>query len=255
MRFRLFPLLCLLLFSSLARAQYSDVVGPTTRPVSLSIIDRETGRPSEVYTHGGQQWIAGEPGHRYALRLRNRSGQRVLAVVSVDGVNVVSGKTASISQEGYVLNPYQSIDITGWRKSYSSVAAFVFSHPYDSYAHQTGRRTNIGVIGVAVFEERPRRPRVIVYEEAPTTRSADMAGAPAAASQQRAQELGTAHGQREASWASSTLFERASPYPIQSLSVRYDSVESLVRRGIMPEWSGRPYSPHPFPESGFVPDP
>lgn len=152
MRFRLFPLLCLLLFSSLAQAQYSEVVGPTTRP-SLSIIDRETGHPSGVYTHDGQQWVAGESGRRYALRLRNRSGQRVLAAVSVDGVNVVSGKTASISQEGYVLEPYQSVDITGWRKSYASVAAFVFSHPY------------------------------------------------------------------------------------------------------MPDWSGRHYSPRPFPESGFVPDP
>lgn len=241
----------------MAWAQYSEVVGPVTRPVSLSVIDRETNRPAEVYSHGGQQWIAGEPGHRYALRLRNRSGERVLAVVSVDGINVVSGRTASINQGGYVLDPYESVDITGWRKSYSSVAAFVFSHPYDSYAHQTGRPANVGVIGVAVFKERPRRPRVIVYQEAPSTRSADAAGAPAptAERQQSAQELGTAHGSREASWASNTTFERASHYPVQSLSVRYDSVDALVRRGIMPDWSGRPYSPRPFPDSGFVPDP
>ena len=100
----------------------------------------------------------------------------MLAVVSVDGVNVVSGKTASIDQGGYVLNPYQTVDITGWRKSYSSVAALVFSSPYDSYAARTGRPGNVGVIGVAVFRELRRPTPVIIHEEVAGNRSADAAG-------------------------------------------------------------------------------
>lgn len=251
--------LSLFLCSSVAFAQYRH---PSSSAVSLSVVDRETGRESEVYRYRGDQWIAGEPGHRYALRLRNNSHGRVLAVVSVDGVNVVSGKTASIDQGGYVLNPYQTVDITGWRKSYSSVAAFVFSSQYDSYAAKTGRPGNVGVIGVAVFRELRHPPPVIIHEEVAGNRSADAAGAPAPASapsvarQKQSQELGTAHGDRESSWASRTTFERESAYPVQSISVRYDSYSSLVSRGVIRRWEYyERRSPEPFPSSGFVLDP
>ena len=256
-------LLSFFLASTSAFAQYRGPVERWSRsPVHLSVVDRETGREAEVYRHHADQWIAGEPGHRYALRLRNNSSERVLAVVSVDGVNVVSGKTASIDQGGYVLNPYQTVDITGWRKSYSSVAAFVFSSPYDSYAARTGRPGNVGVIGVAVFRELRRPPPVIIHEEVAGNRSADAAGAPAPASapsvarQKQSQELGTAHGDRESSWASRTTFERESTYPVQSISVRYDSYSSLVSRGVIRRWEHyERRSPEPFPSSGFVPDP
>ena len=94
------------------------------------------------------------PGHRYGVRLTNTTGERVLVVLSVDGVNAVTGQTAHPSQAGYVLEPWQSTEITGWRKSYNDVAQFVFTALPDSYAARTGRPDNIGTIGVAVFRER-----------------------------------------------------------------------------------------------------
>ena len=119
-----------------------------------------------VLTHRGEHWVAGSPGRSYAIVLRNRSGERLLAVTAVDGVNVLSGETAGWDQSGYVLAPAHRYQVTGWRKSRSEVAAFAFSSSGDAYASRTGRPDHVGVIGVAVFrEQRPAvAPRVMPPE-------------------------------------------------------------------------------------------
>src|SRR5260221_11771299 len=62
--------------------------------VDLSVYDRTEGRRLPVYWHEGRAWIAGRPGNEYQVALRSRQSQDVLAVISVDGVNVVTGQTA-----------------------------------------------------------------------------------------------------------------------------------------------------------------
>jgi hypothetical protein len=120
----------------------------------VQIVDRDRAETLSTWRHRGASYVAGRPGDRYAVRLTNRSSGRVLVVLSVDGVNAVSGDTAAVSQTGYVLAPYQTAEITGWRKSYSEAAAFYFTALPDSYAARTGRPDNVGVIGAAVFRER-----------------------------------------------------------------------------------------------------
>src|SRR4051794_6442414 len=93
-------------------------------PVDLTVVDRETGQPMRVWRHDGRSFVAGQPGARYSLRVTNHTDGRVLVVMSVDGVNIISGETAGYGQRGYVLSPYQSYDISGWRKSDTEVAAF-----------------------------------------------------------------------------------------------------------------------------------
>ena len=75
-------------------------------------------------------------------------------MVSVDGVNVITGQTADPSQSGYVLSPRGGLDILGWRKNLSQTAAFYFTALPDSYAARTGRPDNVGVIGVALFRRK-----------------------------------------------------------------------------------------------------
>jgi len=123
--------------------------------IDLAVIDRDTGATLPAYPRDGKFYVAGAPGHRYGVRLVNRTGARVLAVLSVDGVNAVSGETANPDQSGYVLDPYQSTEIDGWRKSMSEIAQFNFTALPNSYAARTGRPDNVGVIGVAVFREKP----------------------------------------------------------------------------------------------------
>lgn len=227
--------------------------------LQVQVVDRESGRTLPEYAFGGDRWIAGTPGHRYALRVRNLTAQRVLAVLSVDGVNVITGDTAAASQSGYVLAPYESAEITGWRKSSNDIAGFVFTALPDSYAARTGRPDNVGVLGVAAFRERQPLPSPAPASKA-LDRLANGAAAPLAEAQSREeradnstrQQLGTGHGEREYAPISYTTFERASQRPAQVLALRYDRRERLLAMGVIAR--PRPQRPQPFP-LGFVPDP
>ena len=117
------------------------------------------------------------PGQEYGIRVCNTTGDRVLAVMSVDGVNVVSGETASPAQSGYVLSAHECADINGWRKNLASTAAFYFTELPDAYAARTGRPDNVGVIGVAFFRERPQR---VAWKDTPARVAASPAAEPAA---------------------------------------------------------------------------
>lgn len=246
--------------------------------VGLDIIDRDTGQTLPEYGYRGQDWIAGVPGHRYSVRLTNTTGERVLVVLSVDGVNAVSGHTASASQAGYVLDPWETADIAGWRKSLDDIAQFVFTDLPDSYAARTGRPDNVGVVGIAVFRERqvrlqpqyaPAAPPIAqargeqsrserraagnMAKAAPSARSADQA---MAASEAEPQRLGTGHGEREWAPVGQTEFVRASQHPQQVDQLRYDDAGKLVAIGVIPRRHGSVVrnGPSAFP-NGFVADP
>ncbi|HAI46026.1 MAG TPA: hypothetical protein DCM50_04855 [Stenotrophomonas sp.] len=265
--------LILPLFAVLALCGFRPMPLPHTPsgPVHLTFIDRDGDGALPQYRDGGQRWIAGEKGHRYSVRLRNGSAERVLVVVSVDGLNAITGEVAARGQTGYVLNPWQTADIHGWRKSSEEVAQFVFTSPGRSYAGRTGRPDNIGVIGIAVFGEAGAIPRDLApaverrrtrvpgaRAEAPAAAESAMAdsvratSAPAPAAP--AQRLGTGHGARETSRVRDTAFERASVSPTQQVEVRYDSAQNLRARGILPGATPRDATPRAFP-SHYVPDP
>jgi hypothetical protein len=250
--------------------------GPlSARPlVAMDVIDRDSGQWLPALPYRGQSWIAGAPGHRYAVRLSNRTGERVLVVLSVDGVNAISGLTADVSQGGYVLDPWQSAEINGWRKSLDDVAQFVFTDLPDSYAARTGRPDNVGVIGIAVFCE--AQPIAYAPPAVPPPWMEDSRGNPAPQAKSAApaaessaadayggvarQRIGTGHGAREWSPAGQTQFERASSRPAQVVQVRYDDVATLAALGILPRTPAwfMPSRDAPRPEAfpaGFVADP
>jgi hypothetical protein len=257
------------------------------RLVDVNVVDLDRGNWLDRIPYSGREYIEGRPGHRFSVSLRNLTGQRVLAVLSVDGVNAISGETAGSSQAGYVLDPWQVVEIRGWRKSYSDVAEFYFTDLPDSYAARTGRPENVGVIGVAAFREK-RRPPPIAYEPppppyypvpyadresgaaksaaAPTTessnRAADAASSAGGFAERRdsapmaqAQQIGTGHGERRYDPVVQTEFERASWRPNQRIALYYDSYEALVAKGVIRErYYDYARSPDPVP-SGFAPDP
>jgi len=248
--------------------------------VDVSVIDRDTGAVLQTYVHDGKFYVAGTPGHRYGVHLTNLSGARVLAVLSVDGVNAISGETASPDQSGYVLNGYESTDVAGWRKSMSEVAQFNFTNLGNSYAARTGRPNDVGVIGVAVFREKPlfwregriaEAPLADRYPPAPAAakpaaRDSGAARAKAEAAPTTAQamrplpapqpeeSLGTGHGAREHSDVRYTKFVRANANPDEIDSIWYDSQRNLIARGVIPAPRPIAHDPQPFPNR-FVPDP
>ena len=238
--------------------------------VDVELVDRTQNETLQTWPHRGSQWVAGRPGSRYAVRLRNRTGARVLVVLSIDGVNAVTGETAAVGQAGYVLAPWQSSEITGWRKSLTEAAAFYFTALPDSYAARTDRPDNVGVIGVAVFHEKRRelelsRRSLDAATESRLAQNADRAGgspaesaAPSAAGEAKArapmrdERLGTGHGEREYAPTTQTTFERASERPNEVVRLRYDSYENLLASGVIRPRRTQPV-PEPFPV--FVPDP
>ncbi len=124
------------------------------RLADVTVTDRSTGATLRVHYYRGEYWVAGVPGAKYAIDTRNASGGRLLAVTSVDGVNVVSGETVNTAQTGYVFGAWHRYGITGWRKGNDAVAAFEFTASPNSYAERTGRPRDVDVIGVALFRER-----------------------------------------------------------------------------------------------------
>jgi hypothetical protein len=255
------------------------------RLADVTVIDRSTGQTLPVHYFKGEYWVAGTPGAKYSIAVANAAGSRMMAVMSVDGVNVLNGQTAGVDQSGYVFNPFQRYEVTGWRKSNQEVAAFEFVASPSSYAERTGRPANVGVIGVALFNERVYQPPVVIAPpyryrgdsggaesrksapsasaSAPAQSAADSAtesGAMAKraeASPALREKLGTGHGERESSVVSHTSFERAQTAPNETISIRYDSRENLVAMGVIPRPRHPGHrSPNAFPESlGFVPDP
>lgn len=249
--------------------------------VDIDLVDRDTGQWLPEYGSSGRIWVPGEPGHRYAVRLANQTGERVLVVLSVDGVNAVSGETASPSQAGYVLAPWESAEIAGWRKSLDDVAQFTFTDLPDSYAARTGRPDDVGVVGIAVFRERavayPAYPAPVgppvaedargvgqARREASASRAPSAPSAAAEASADSAyggiaqrQRIGTGHGAREWAPVGRTEFVRASSRPAQVVQLRYDTPDALVAMGVLArpyERSWREDGPRAFP-NGFVADP
>ncbi|HEY0746138.1 MAG TPA: hypothetical protein VGD63_05525 [Steroidobacteraceae bacterium] len=244
----------------------------------IQILDRDTGSVLPTYRCRGEYWVAGRPGARYSIMIQNHRGQRLLAVTAVDGINVVSGETGAWGQSGYVLGAGESYEIAGWRKSDAEIAAFNFTSAGRSYAERTGRPANIGVIGVALFLERPTRPTVYEsYDQrsessaaraAPQSPMASSLGSAAKSDSLQAspnvagiapmEKLGTGHGARESSYVQNTTFDRSSSTPNEVIKIRYDSWENLVAMGVVPSRPAWHPGPNPFPDSTlprYVPDP
>lgn len=232
------------------------------RLADISIHDRATGRELPVHWHGGRAYVVGRPGNEYQLNVKSRSGEDLLAIMSVDGVNVLSGQTASATHGGgYVLAPWENASIRGWRKSMEEIAAFYFTALGDSYAARTGRPDNVGVIGVALYQRRREEPRAqadAAPQSAPYRSKREGAaekslGAAQSPPSVQSAPLGTGHGRREHSPTRFVSFERSTEQPVETIAIYYDSHRNLVAQGVLPSHRG-PRDPNPWPTS-FVPDP
>ena len=224
------------------------------------------------YDWRGKRYIEGYAGSEYQILVQNHCARRVLAVLSVDGLNVMDGRRASVNQAGYVLNPGESTEVAGWRKSSQDVASFYFTYPQDSYGNRTARPENVGVIGGAFFYEREYpRPRPLPDPssryDTPIGKSLppgslnreSMREAPAAAKAEAAPSLGTGHGRIQDSPTWETTFNREAN-PFFTTTVRYEDRQALTDMGLFrsPSYPSRdafPRDNRPWPEPQYTPDP
>lgn len=215
--------------------------------------------------HDGKVWLEAPRGRKWELRLRNRTWNRVLVVPTVDGLSVMDGKEGSWKSNGYILEPYGVTDIPGFRLDDSEVARFKFGAKGSSYAVRVGKPINVGVIGVAVFEEKytPPPPPVVmqvdhhyyppVYSPSPLRGWGDeppytvvncchcspveqKTGGGTCSSSRSApvQNVGTVFGEAASHAVTRTTFKRATSSPIEVVELFYDDRSGLYAKGVLP---------------------
>jgi hypothetical protein len=123
------------------------------------------GRPITEYFHEAQNFIEGREGTEFEIQVRNKTGNRIMAVVSVDGLSVTEGTAAGPDSSGYVINAYQTITIPGWKLTGDQAAKFTFGSKSSSYVAQaSGDASNAGVIGLMLWSE--KKPEVRYVKDA-----------------------------------------------------------------------------------------
>jgi hypothetical protein len=192
----------------------------------------------------GQAFVAGVFGAAYELRIHNRSGRRVEAVVAVDGRDVITGQPIDPHRHrGHLVPAWGTATIPGFRSSTSSVATFRFTTIPRSYAFRTGTLWGIGTVRAFVFDEDAPDPVIVIppalgstpdSAPVPHARSGVVApdGAPSAP-----RDMGTEYGEQRWSPVMRTRFVRQSNQPSAVLGIRYQSRDALIAAGILqPFW-------------------
>lgn len=219
------------------------------------------GRPLEEYYSRGRRYVEALEGAEYEVRVRNPLGVRVAVALSVDGLNTIDARRASANDSSkWVIEPYQTITISGWQMSSERARRFYFTNERNSYGAKLGQTSNLGVISAVFFRERraiviappPRRSYPIEdgtmdrnesRQKAPSTsagRESDSAGAqarrteiyPAPDDDYAATGIGR-NVRNDVTWINLDLESR----PSAEVTVRYEYHDALVRLGIIP----RPY--------------
>lgn len=233
------------------------------------------GREARLYPSpdgSGRYYLEARAGSRYSVSLANRSGERLGVVLTVDGLNAVSGSRDTGRGRMYVLDPWQSTSVQGWRTSLQEVRQFTFVDERRSYAARTGQANEkMGWIEVAVYRERRPfvqavpRPRPLPYPYAEPSRdrldegearrernqapaapesapARDEAGAAAAGESDAKLEK---HSGRARSYPGTGWGDRAhdpvvlvsfdpEPAPYERLTLRYEYRSALVALGVLP---------------------
>lgn len=133
-----------------------------TDSVSL-VVEAVDGRPLRAYRHDGKTYVESHETRSYQLRVKNKTGNRVKAVIAVDSLNILTGKPASDDpgETGYVLNPYAEEVFRGYRLDDNQVAAFTFVKREKSYATEAGEGQGNGVIAIRVYAEKEKKPDLV----------------------------------------------------------------------------------------------
>lgn len=118
------------------------------------------GRSAKLYPHEGKVFLESRIDTEYGIKIRNNSSSRIEVVAAVDGLNVVTGKPAAVTDSGYVIPAWGSYTIKGFRNSKDEVGSFKFTEKRNSYAAEKGQASNTGVIAIAIYAEKyvPRTP-------------------------------------------------------------------------------------------------
>lgn len=224
------------------------------------------GRPLAEYYARGRTYVEALQGAEYELRLRNPSSERVAVALSVDGLNTIDARhTSAWNASKWVIEPYQTITISGWQMSSERARRFYFTNERDSYGAKLGQTANLGVIAAVFFKE---RRRVVVTPPYPITRDKSepeqsaksssgeaardkRAAAPAMRDDDYAATGIGRNVRHDVRWVDMDLDSR----PAGEVTIRYEYYAALLRLGVVPRQTSREPLPRREDSRGFSPEP
>lgn len=236
------------------------IYGSPGNLVSVEVLVEGSWAPLYPAPDGSGRWyLEAREGARYAIRLHNRTSQRLAVALSVDGLNVISGErpTSQVrtSDPGrmYVLGPWDVSEVRGWRTSLRDVQRFVFVDERASYAARTGQaNARMGWIELSVYRERyPRWPHALraPRDGEPATEKLEADSDRAEAAREQPPPLhppastppalgsagrsypGTGWGPRAHDPVEVVTFD-PEPYPAERVTLRYEYRQALLALGI-----------------------
>ncbi len=231
--------LSLLLLVSNAHADkkhwgYSNLNSSSYSPIEISVID-DSGRSLNKYSANRngyrtqRTYLEAIKGKRYKLRLRNNSDRRIGVVIAVDGRNILTGKKSYLrnNEKMYILGPYETMNYKGWRTGKNRVNRFYFTSAGDSYANAWGDRSAMGVIAVAVFDEKHRQ-----YYKKHRKEQHSNKIAPSRRGYFTDESTGTGFGREEYSPTIRVRF-KAKQTPSYKHFIKYEWRNTLCKRGVV----------------------
>ena len=235
----------------------ADRVIRPSRPYSAFEIDViVNGRPLTEYFARGRTYVEAIQGAEYELRLRNSSPDRVAVALSVDGLNTIDARhTSAWNASKWVIEPYQTITISGWQMSTERARRFYFTNERDSYGAKLGQTANLGTISAVFFKERrrvsPVTPPYPIYRDRDSRGSTQSQEAPSAKSRPMIDEEYAATGigrsvRHDVQWVHMDLDSN----PAAQVTMRYEYYSALLRLGVVPRGldrreDARGFSPEP----------
>jgi len=224
------------------------------------------GAPQRRFAHGGRWYVEAVKEREYAIRLRNPYAVRVAVALSVDGLNTIDARqTTAADARKWVLDPYETVTISGWQTSQTEARRFEFTTEERSYGQAVGKTANLGVISAVFFKERV--PTIMhdsskdsVHRGAPAPPSpAPAEETPVAAAKKADDEYAATGMGRRTGHAVAQVWLDLEDAPVQTVNIRYEFRPQLVRLGILPlaptaDALQRRERAHGF-EPGFCPEP
>jgi len=260
--------------AALATAFILAGFGPAALPAAAAPRPKPTvdilvgGDRLPTYSARGTVYVEALKGREYEIRLRNPYPVRVGVALSVDGLNTIDARrTSAQAARKWVIEPYETITISGWQTSMTHARRFEFTTEERSYGAWLGKTNDLGIITAVFFRERTPEPVVPIWTFG-APRAESPAPAPQAAGRDRADAApsGQAKGASENA-ANATLARQAEAQadeyaatgigrrtghavqqvhldlestPAASVSIRYEYRAQLVKLGVI-----RPVVPSP----------
>jgi hypothetical protein len=262
------------------------VTGGVGRLVSVSLeVDGRTAPLYPAPDGSGRYYLEAWRGSRYAVRLANRTGERLGVLLTVDGLNAISGERSPAGSRSagrmYVLYPWDDTVVQGWRTSLEDVRQFTFVDEERSYATRSGKGGGrLGWIEVEIYRERrpvarpwpywpyrpddgrpydgepseeSRREPKAKDDSASAARDGIAERAPAPPATAPPSYPGTGWGPRAEDPVRVVSFD-PEPAPAERLTLRYEYASALRALGILPRawWSRDRLRERERGEEGFA---